>query len=59
MTDGTITTANASPIFTCPTHGEFLDNVITSTIPGFEGSWCMRCAVESLERIGVHRVEKK
>lgn len=31
------------------------NDVVSVMIPGFEGTWCMRCMVDVLDRIGVQR----
>lgn len=45
-------------IYVCPSHGE-IDATINSSHKGREGDWCQLCFIDSLERIGVHRVTEK
>lgn len=44
------------PKFTCSRHG-IHEYAMTSVIPGHEGSWCMKCAIENLERLRISKVE--
>jgi len=38
-------------VFECPKHGIFNDEVISVTIKGFEGDYCMRCWIETLQKV--------
>ena len=55
MTVGTFTINN--PKYLCPIHG-VTEHDFTSSIPGNEGIWCLRCLVEAFDRIGVQRITK-
>jgi hypothetical protein len=46
----------SGPKFLCPMHGETA-HVFTSDIPGFEGHWCLKCAIANLERLRISKVE--
>jgi hypothetical protein len=46
----------SGPKFLCPMHGE-TEHVINSDIPGFEGHWCLKCAIANLERLRISKVE--
>jgi hypothetical protein len=42
----------SNPRYKCPKHGE-TEEIIHSP----EGNWCGKCALELLDKLGVHRVE--
>jgi hypothetical protein len=44
--------------FNCPVHGNVGQHFFTSTIPGHEGVFCLKCMVEKLEVLGVSRVTR-
>lgn len=46
------------PKHICPVHGEIENNVIDSTIPGYEMTLCWRCVLEKLVEIGVQQVKR-
>ena len=39
------------PKWDCPTHGDIGEETIACTIKGYEGTWCMVCAVEFLDTV--------
>jgi hypothetical protein len=45
------------PSWICPAHGEV--STISVTITGMEAEYCIKCWVESFERIGVRKCTKK
>jgi len=52
----------ASRRFICPVHGEVPDermNIYVSATDAFNRSYCLRCYVEALDRMGVHQLEPK
>ena len=52
--------SNAMPKYLCPNHGE-TEHVIISNIEfsktGKNTYWCMLCALDAMEKLGVPRVE--
>jgi hypothetical protein len=42
--------------YACPNHGA-TEHVIVSNIGGQNTYWCMLCALEAMEKLGVPRVE--
>jgi hypothetical protein len=45
------------PQYECPKHG-INNEGFFSSIPGFEGAWCTKCALEKLDELGVSRMKK-
>ena len=48
----------SNPKYYCPKHGNIGPAIIESTMEGHEGRWCQRCWAESLDALGVLRVEE-
>ena len=63
---GTIESVNGKTVFinmaknyVCPVHGDIGEQTISSTIPGFEMTLCLRCYLEKLQELGVQQVKEK
>ena len=50
---------STAPQYVCPVHGDIGEETLSSTIPGFEMTLCLRCYLEALQRIGVQQVTEK
>ena len=40
----------------CPAHGDVGSGTIVSTIVGHEGTWCLLCVIEGLEKLGLQKL---
>ena len=59
MDDKVIATQSLIKEYVCPVHGDIGNQTLSSSIKGFEMDLCLRCYLEKLIDLGVHKVQEK
>jgi hypothetical protein len=53
-----VTFSSVEPEFECPKHGNITQQVLSSSIEGYEMNLCLRCCLEKLQEIGVLKAKR-
>ena len=53
-----VTFSSIEPKFECPEHGNIGQQVLSSTIEGYEMNLCLRCYLDALQKLGVLKTKR-